>query len=130
MDDKLFSAVLTKELCKVCAKEVDGAIIINTRLTKSNSKKVDELNGKVIGWAKDLCPECQKMHELGFIFIGVDEKKTDDVTNPYRTGNTWCLKQEAAINFFKPDEPPKSGIAFIDWRVAQQIGLPDVVTNA
>ena len=129
MDDDILGVALTKELCKVCCKEMDGPIVMNTKLNKSSAKKVKEMHGKVISWAKELCPECQKMHELGFIFIGVDEKKTDDVTNPYRTSNIWCVKQEYAVTFFKPDEPPKSGVAFIDWRVAAQVGLPDVKTD-
>jgi len=121
---------LTKELCPVCTKEMDGAILINKKLTEKEAEKVESLHGKVISWSKELCPECKKMKEQGFILIGAVEKKTKDTTNPYRSGNIWCVKQQVADALFSPHPAPQSGIAFIDINVAKQMELPDVNMNA
>lgn len=123
MGNKL-GVALIHTLCKVCAKEMDGEILMNTKLTEANAKKVEAMNGTNV-WSKELCPDCKNMKEQGFILIGADETKTEDVTNPWRTGFIWCVKQEVADTLFAPHPPPASGIAFIDIRVAQQMKLPN-----
>ena len=121
---------LVKELCSICTKEMNGPIIINTKLTESMAKKVEDMHGKTIGWSKELCPECKDIKEKGFILIGAVEKKTTDVTNPYRSGNIWCVKQEVADKLFAPHPAPPSGVAFIDVTVAAQMELPGVNLKA
>lgn len=120
---------LAKELCPICAKQIDGPILMNTRLTPGEAKKVEELHGQVIGWSKEPCDECKEMKAKGFILIGAVEKKTTDATNPYRSGNIWVVHPSVATDLFG-ENPPKSGVAFIDVNVAQQMGLPDVNLNA
>lgn len=127
---KTLGVALTKELCMVCTKEMDGAIVLNTRLTEGAAKKVESMHGQVVGWSKTLCPDCLDMKSKGFILIGAVEKKTEDVTNPYRSGNIWVVKQEVADNLFKPNPAPASGIAFIDVTVAAQMELPGVNLDA
>lgn len=129
-DKKTLGVALVKELCPVCAKEMDGPIIMNTRLTTSMAKKVEDMNGKAIGWSKEPCESCKEMKSKGFILIGAVEAKTNDVTNPYRSGNLWVVKQEVADRLFAPHPAPKSGVAFIDVTVAAQMELPDVNLNA
>lgn len=129
-EDKKFAAALTKELCPICTKEMDGGIVVNTRLTTSDAKKVEAMHNQVIGWSKEPCDECKDMQTKGFILIGAVEAKTDDVTNPYRSGNIWCVAQKVADDLFAPHPAPKSGIAFIDVTVAEQMKLPGVNLNA
>lgn len=129
MSEETLGVALTKEACPICAKTVDGPIVMNTRLTKGEAKKVKELHGQVLNWMKEPCDECKDMMTKGFVLIGAVEKKTTDVTNPYRSGNIWCVKQEVAIQLFG-ENPPKSGVAFIDVTVAEQIKLPGVNLNA
>lgn len=121
---------LTKELCPICAKEMDGAILINKKLTSGEAKKVENLHGKVVAWSKELCPSCKDMKSKGFILIGAVEAKTTDNTNPYRSGNIWCVKEEVADQLFAPHPRPASGVAFIDVTVADQMKLPGVNLNA
>lgn len=128
MSKKIGTALIT-ELCPVCAKETDASILMNTRLTEGMAKKVEDMHGKVM-WAKELCPSCKEMKAQGFILIGAVEAKTTDVTNPYRSGNVWCVKHEAAEKLFAPHPPPPSGIAFVDVTVAAQMELPGVNLDA
>lgn len=129
MKNKL-GVALTKELCPVCTKEMEGPILINKKLTESAAKKVEDMHDQVIAWSKTLCDDCTDMKSKGFILIGAVEKKTTDVTNPYRSGNIWCVKQEVADNLFAPNPPPPSGISFIDVNVAHEMELPGVNLNA
>ncbi len=123
--DKKLGVALTKTLCSICAiTEMDGDIVLNTVLTESNAKKVEDMHGKVVAWSKEPCPACQDMKSKGFVLIGVDEDRTDDVTNPWRTGNIWCVKQEAAEIIFAGQPVPESGVAFVDIKVCKQVGLP------
>lgn len=126
---KKLGVALVKELCPVCTKETDASILLNKRLTEGEAKKVEDLNGKIM-WSKELCPDCKEMKSKGFILIGAVEKKTQDATNPYRSGNIWCVKQEVAEKLFAPHPPPPSGIAFVDVTVAQQMNLPGVNLDA
>jgi hypothetical protein len=123
------SAALVHELCPVCAKEMDGSVFINTKLSEKAAKAVDDMHGKVM-WSKELCPDCKDMKSQGFILIGAVEAKTQDATNPYRSGNVWCVKQEVADTLFAPHPAPASGIAFVDVTIAEQMQLPDVNLDA
>jgi hypothetical protein len=128
-DDVLGAAVL-KELCPICAKEVNSSILINRKLTKSEAKKVNDLHGGNV-WSKEWCDECKKLKELGgVILIGAVEAKTTDVTNPYRSGNIWVVKDEAASIITAGQPIPESRVMFVDVNVAAQVGLPDVNLNA
>ena len=130
MSDKKIGVALTKELCPICAKEIEGPIIMNTRLTESDAEKVEEMHGKVLDWSKTPCESCADMKSKGFVLIGAVEAKTTDATNPYRNGNIWVVKQQVADDLFKPHPAPKSGVAFIDVNVAQQLNLPNINLNA
>lgn len=125
---KKLGVALVRELCPVCTKESDSSILINTRLTEKAATDVEKLHG-TNKWG-DLCPACADMKTQGFILIGAVEKKTTDATNPYRSGNIWCVKQEVAEQLFAPHGAPKSGIAFVDVTVAQQMELPGVNLDA
>lgn len=130
MSEDILGVALTKEICPVCAKTEDGPIIMNKRLSKSEAKKVKALHGQALQYMKEPCVECKDMMSKGFVLIGAVEKKTTDVTNPYRSGNVWCVKQEVADTLFAPHPAPPSGVAFIDVTVAEQMKLPGVNLNA
>jgi len=129
-DDEILGIALIKELCRICARSFDGSIVMNNKLTKSNAKKIKAMHGKVMSYMKEPCQECQDMMKLGFVLIGVDEKKTTDVTSPYRNGNIYCVKQEVAEEIFKPNPPPESGVAFIDFNILVQMKFPNVNINS
>lgn len=126
---KKLGTALIKELCPICTKETAGSILMNSRLSEKAAENVEKLN-QTIHWAKELCESCADLKSKGFVLIGAVEAKTEDVTNPYRSGNIWVVKQEVAEQLFAPHGAPKSGIAFVDVTVAAQMELPDVNLNA
>lgn len=129
MDEEVLGTALVNELCPVCTKHVNGVVMMNQKLTKAEYKKVKKMHNQNV-WSKELCNSCKDMKKQGFILIGAVEKKTEDVTNPYRSGNIWCVKQEVADQLFAPHPAPPSGIAFVDVQVAAEMELPNVNLNA
>lgn len=127
--NKTIGVALVKELCPICTNEMESSILLNKKLTEKAAKEVEKLHNSV-QWSKTSCPECTEMKSKGFILIGAVETKTTDTTNPYRSGNIWVVKQEVAEQLFAPHGAPKSGVAFIDVQVAQDMELPDVNKNA
>jgi hypothetical protein len=95
MSESNLGVALTKELCVVCNKESDGAILMNKVLTKSLAKKVEDMHGKVIGFSDKPCSECLEAVGDGVYIIEVNEQLTEDMSNPYRTGKQWGVKKEA-----------------------------------
>lgn len=129
MKDKKIGVALVHELCPICTKEMDSSILMNTKLSEKAATDVDKLNGTV-KWSPDLCEECRDMKSKGFVLIGAVESKTEDVTNPYRSGNIWVVAQEVAEELFAPHGAPKSGVAFVDVSIAAQMELPNVNLDA
>jgi len=119
---------LTKEICVVCMKESDGALLMNTRLTKSMAEKVESMHGKVIGFTEKPCAECLKAVGDGVYIIEVDEKKTEDVNNPWRTGKQWGIKREAMERMVNDEKllahTLKKQACFMPVEVCEMFGLP------
>ena len=113
---------LVKRACPLCAKIENAEIVMNKRLTKPQAAKVEAMHGVVVGYMDKPCTECAGYMEKGFLFIGVDESKTTDRKNPYRTGNIWVIKTAAAEALLPPDELTK-GAAFIGIDGAKHLGL-------
>jgi hypothetical protein len=126
MNDNKLGVALAKEVCPACCKEMDGPIIMNTRLNESQAKKVEEMNGKVIGFSDKFCDECEKHSKMGVILITVDAEKTEDRTNPWRTGGYFVIKDDAIERIF-PEEQAKELIkkrmGYIEHKAAEAIGL-------
>lgn len=129
MEKKKVGTALIHELCPVCTKEMDSSILINRKLSEKAAADVEKLHGTV-KWSPEWCEDCKDMKTKGFILIGAVEAKTDDATNPYRSGNIWVVTQEVAEELFAPHGAPKSGVAFVDVTIASQMELPDVNLNA
>ena len=129
MEKKKVGTALVHELCPVCTKEMDSSILINTKLSERAAADVEKLHG-IVKWSPEWCEDCKDMKTKGFILIGAVEAKTDDATNPYRSGNIWVVTQEVAEELFAPHGAPKSGVAFVDVTIASQMELPGVNLNA
>lgn len=127
--DNVLGVALVMELCPICAVEIAGPIIMNTRLTKKNAKEVESMHGKVVGWSKEPCESCKELKKKGFILIGAVQAKSIEGKDPYRSGNIWVIHHEKAIEMFSPEYVLK-GAAFIDVLDAQKMGLPDVKLDA
>ena len=76
------------------------------------------------------CDECKKLMEQGIILISVDEKKTEDRNNPWRTGGWVVMKEEAFARIFGGDGTDfvdsvlKSRVCFVPDEIWDAVGLP------
>ena len=125
-----FGVSLTKEACIICLKEIDGPIIMNTKLTKKEKEKIEKLNGKIIGFAKEPCDECKENIKKAFMFIGFYEDKSDMDNLPqgfYRSGHIVGTKKEIPLvqEFVKNNIPGaiEKGYCFMPVKIMKQIGL-------
>lgn len=128
MSNKL-GVALVKELCVICTKEVDGSTIINSKLTEGGAKKVEDMHGKVIGFAEKPCEECQELLNKSFIFVEYDESLSDMSNLPqgfWRTGNIVGVKKEAdlVLKIIKDNPLAKNyGFIFLDKDFMAKVGL-------
>ena len=124
-----FEVALTKEICPVCGKEMDGPLIMNSLLTEKCAKEVKDLNNKVIGFADHCCEECAKYKDKAVFFIGIDENKSskDSLQNLYRTGQIVGIKKDSNIVEDSKDFIVKlkddTQIVFIDEKAGKEIGI-------
>lgn len=88
---------LTKELCPICCKEMDGPIIMNKRLSKPQKEKVESMHNKVIGFADHCCDECAKYKDEAVFIVAVDAVKSDfhDMSKIYRAGKYCAIKKDS-----------------------------------
>ena len=125
MKEKSLEIALVKEACKVCGKEYDGPIVMNTQLSEYKAKEVKDLHGKCIGYMKEPCDDCKELMSKGFVLIGMVSDLTKDPSNPYRSGNIWVVTHEYASRLFQDDkETLEKGVAFIDAVDARSMGFP------
>ena len=125
--ENVIGVALVKRACPLCGSLHDAEIVMNTRLTTGQAKNVEDLHGKTVGYLDKPCDECIKHSELGVILIQVDESKTEDHRNPWRTGLITVIKQEAAERIFSREFPngPMGRAAFVTTEAWNQIGLPN-----
>lgn len=130
MSEKTFNAALVKELCIVCAKEMDGPIIINKVLTKKNAAEIEQMHGKVIGFAETPCDECKENLDKAFMIISIDEEKSNFENLPegfYRTGKLIGVRKDSKLVTELIQERDnaafKRGFCFMDENVMEHIGL-------
>jgi hypothetical protein len=114
---------LVKRACKLCGKLENSEILLNSRLSESEAKKVENLHQKVIGYLDSPCKECQELMKKGFLIIEVDEEKTDDKTNPYKTGRQFVVRPEFIERTFGKDYL-RLGAAFLTDKTCDYIGIP------
>lgn len=123
-----FEVALTKEICPVCGKEMNGPLIMNSFLTEKCAKEVKDLNNKVIGFADHCCEECAKYKDDAIYFVSIDESKSSQsLKELYRTGKISGVKKDSKfIEQFKDFIVTlKDGtkIIFIDEQAGIKLGL-------
>lgn len=106
--------------CFVCMKDVGVALFGRMRNDREAPHRVclDE----------EPCDECKKYMEKGIILISVDEKKTEDSQNPWRTGG-WVVVTEDAIRRIVKEQELADHIcirrmAFVPDEAWDVLGLP------
>ena len=123
-----FEVALTKEICPICGKEMDGPLIMNSFLTEKCAKEVKDLNNKVIGFADHCCEECAKYKDDAVYFVSIDESKSSQsLKELYRTGKISGVKKYSKfiVQFKDFIVTLKDGtkIIFIDEQAGIKLGL-------
>jgi len=76
------------------------------------------------------CDKCQDYMRQGIILISVNEKLSEDLENPYRTGGFAVVKESAIREMVKPSELMeaicKKRVAFIGDDAWHNLGLPSL----
>jgi hypothetical protein len=115
---------LVKRACPICATPHDAEIVMNTRLSVPMAQRVEEMHGKVVGEMEEPCKECKELMSKGFLCVQVDEAKTEDHRNPWRTGKQCVVKLEAMKRLITDHKLLDKGIAFIPIDAWEKMGLP------
>ena len=126
MEEKKFAASVVKYVCPICGQidEDASAIVMNTRLTKADARKVEEMHNKVVGYSDKPCKECQKiLDQDAFFVIGIDLDKSDDMKNPWRTGHLVGIKKASEFYQHLPEECKGKNALFMDYREMEKFGM-------
>ena len=126
MEEKQLGTAIVKYVCPICGQinEDASSIVMNTRLTKADAKKVEEMHDKVVGYSDKPCKECQKiLDQDAFFVIGIDPEKSDDMKNPWRTGHLVGIKKASEFYQHLPEEYKGKNALFMDYREMRQLGM-------
>ena len=121
-----FKVSLAKYICPICGGVAEEVIVTNTRLTKGAASKVEELNGKTIGFSDHACKECSEYKDKVVFFIGINPEKSSS-EEVYRTGQVVGVRSDASLvaHFSKYIHSLRDGtkFCFIDELAGKKIGL-------
>ena len=126
MEEKKLGTAIVKYICPICGQvdEDASAIVMNTRLTKADARKVEEMHNKVVGYSDKPCKECQKiLDQDAFFVIGIDPEKSDDMKNPWRTGHLVGIKKASEFYQHLPEEYKGKNALFMDYREMRQLRM-------
>ena len=126
MSNKIEVALL-KYVCPICGQvnEDASAIALGSKFNdKKNIEAVEAMNNKVVGFSEKPCKECQSYINKGaFFIIGIDAGKSDDMSNPYRTGHLVGIKRESEFVKNLPEEYQKKDAIYMDYREMEKFGM-------
>jgi hypothetical protein len=119
------------EQCFTCMKDV-GVVLFGKINAGRHARPADRDPQAPLrvcfGPNSEPCAECKKHMGMGIILISVDEPKSTDMKNPWRTGG-WAVVSEAFIK--RVLNPPelveavlKRRMAFMPDEVWDMLGLP------
>lgn len=116
--------------CIVCGSNVEDSTEIAIH---KEFKSLKEIHNKVLGYSDTFCKDCtdkiDNAKELAYFIVVIDESKTENLNNPYRTGQVFLVKASAFKSFVKPEfmqQIEKFKFTFMDFNVAKKLGFPIV----
>ena len=124
MEKSKLGVALTNLVCPICGKVCDNQIILNTKLTFSEAKKVEALHGQNVGFSEKPCEECSEAMKEAVMFIVVDASKTTDMRTPYRTGELFGVKYSKVEEMGVDKEILEKRVCYIDYNDAITMGFP------
>lgn len=125
-DIDVIGVALTKRICPICRKEMDGEIVMNKRLTKGEAAKVNALNGQVVGFSENACDECAKLKDEAAYIVAIDEEHSNEervtFTGPYFGVNKECEFVTRNSKYFNTT---KNGVmyTYMPDTLCEQLGL-------
>lgn len=127
MSDHPLGVALIKYACPICGNvnEDATAIALGSKFNnKKNVERVESMHNKIVGFSDKPCKECQSYIDQGALFIiGIDSEKSDDMSNPYRSGHFIGIKRESEFVKHLPEEYQKKNAIYMDYREMEKIGL-------
>lgn len=114
---------LTYKACPCCGKKDDdqSEILIHQRFGD-----LSEIDHKITGFG-NFCKECQEITTKAVACVVVDQSKSEDIQNPYRTGNIFGLSEEwanRALSGKMLADVLRKRMFFMDYKDAIEMGLP------
>lgn len=113
--------------CPLCLAKDEGEILIHKRLGD-----LSKYNRQVVGLSKEPCSDCKDLMAQGLLIIEVDESKTTDEKNPWRTGHMFVLRKESGERIFTEafNQPyPTKGVAFLSQEVVDALGIREAMAG-
>lgn len=97
MENNKLGAAVVNYACPICGKQVDSAIILNSRLSVTAANKIKEFHNKTVGYSDNACEECSKHKDEGIYLIEIDNSKSDMkcMETMYRTGVIAFVKNDS-----------------------------------
>jgi hypothetical protein len=111
----------TIPMCFFCGQQKNEIVLMG-------KLKGDAEAPKGVVFDQTPCDKCREYMAQGVILISVDEKKSDDNRNPWRTGGWVVVKTKAIDHFPMTDEQKqellRKRVAFISDPIWDLLGLP------
>lgn len=127
MSDHPLGVALIKYACPICGQvnEDATAVALGSKFhDKKNVERVESMHNKIVGFSEKPCKQCQSILDQGALFIiGIDSEKSDDMSNPYRSGHLIGIKRESEFVKHLPEEYQKKDAIYMDYKEMEKIGL-------
>ena len=126
MSNSGIGVAIVHEVCPICGKPMNEFILMNSKIDPKYAKKIEEDNGKAIGYSRDACKECLKYKDDAIFCIAIDETKSKP-NNPYRTGQLVGVCKDFQLFIDEPEFilKTKNGVSycFVEENIGKQIGF-------
>ena len=126
MSNSGISAAIVHEVCPICGKPMNEFILMNSKIGPKYAKKIEEVNGKAVGYSRDACKEYLKYKDDAVFCIAIDEAKSKP-NNPYRTGQLVGVRKDFQLFIDEPEFilKTKNGVSycFVEENIGKQIGF-------
>ena len=117
---------LVKRACRICSNTEDAEILIAKKYYKGEPvKDLKSYHGQVIGFIESgMCKECKEKYKDKIVFIEIDESKSEDKNNPYRTGQVIEIKIDSKFGkHLISNNLVKNNIAYITQEELENLKL-------
>lgn len=109
--------------CFYCGEPKDEILLLGENSKQITGEDEAPMHGPCFD--REPCNQCKEYMAQGIIFIGVDESKSTDMENPYRTGEFLVMSEDWVRRSIQPAELRDSILsrrtAFVPSELAQAL---------